>query len=88
MNAQPYERNDERVGHANGFKPTMLLTRDGELSRLEPQVRNLPERADGYYPKVLDRGARSERALKPAIAEMYVQGVSTRRVMAVTDHLS
>lgn len=87
LNAQPYERNDDRVGHANGFKPKMLRSRNGELSLLVPQVRNLPEGADGFYPKALDRGVRSERALKLAIAEMYVQGVSTRRVMAVTEHL-
>lgn len=87
LNAQPYERTDERVGHANGFKPRSLQTRNGEMSLQIPQVRNLPEGVEGFYPKALDRGIRSERALKLAIAEMYVQGVSTRRVMAITEQL-
>jgi transposase-like protein len=40
-----------------------------------------------FYPQALDRGLRSERALTLALAEMYVQGVSTRTVAAITEHL-
>lgn len=87
LKAQPYERSDERIGHANGFKPKSLQTRNGEMSLFVPQVRNLPEGVAGFYPKSLERGIRSERALKLAVAEMYVQGVSTRRVMAITEQL-
>jgi putative transposase len=47
-----------------------------------PQVRE-----GGFYPKSLEKGLRSERALKLAVAEMYVQGVSTRKVTAVTEEL-
>ena len=44
-----------------------------------PQTRGVE-----FYPSVLERGVRSERALKLALAEMYVQGVSTRKVAAIT----
>ena len=47
-----------------------------------PQVRE-----GGFYPQSLERGTRSERALKLALAEMYVQGVSTRKVAAITEQL-
>jgi putative transposase len=44
-------------------------------------------REGGFYPNALEKGLRSERALKLALAEMYVQGVSTRRVAAITQEL-
>ena len=40
-----------------------------------------------FYPKSLERGCRSEKALKLAIAEMYVMGVSTRKVTEITEQL-
>lgn len=87
LQAGPYERSNDRQGHANGFKPKTLRSRNGILELAIPQVRNLPEGCDGFYPKSLERGLRSERALKLAIAEMYVQGVSTRRVATITEQL-
>ncbi len=78
----PYERTAERQAHANGFKPKTLQTRIGAISVAVPQVRE-----GGFYPQSLDKGARSERALKLALAEMYVQGVSTRKVAAITEQL-
>ncbi|MGH7486888.1 MAG: IS256 family transposase, partial [bacterium] len=87
LEAGPYERNDSRRGHANGFKPKSLKTRNGLLELTIPQVRGLPEGVDPFYPRSLERGVRSERALKLAVAEMYVQGVSTRKVMAITEQL-
>ena len=84
LEAGPYERSDGRRGYANGFKPKSMRTRVGELALQIPQVRDLEADAEGFYPKSLERGLRSERALKLAIAEMYVQGVSTRRVAAIT----
>jgi transposase-like protein len=88
LRAAPGERTDERTAYANGFKPKALKTRVGELALRVPQVRALPGgEAPGFYPKSLERGLRSERALKLAIAEMYVQGVSTRRVTEVTREL-
>lgn len=87
LGAGPYERTSERVGHANGYKPKRVKTRVGELDLAVPQVRGLPEDVAGFYPTSLERGIRSERALKVAIAEMYVQGVSTRKVMEITEQL-
>ncbi len=82
LNAQPYQRTDERTGYANGFKPKRINSRMGELNVQVPQTRNVP-----FYPDVLERGERSEKALKLAIAEMYVQGVSTRKVAKITAKL-
>ena len=88
LRAAPGERTDERTAYANGFKAKALRTRVGELALRVPQVRALPGGEEpGFYPKSLERGLRSERALKLAIAEMYVQGVSTRRVTEVTREL-
>jgi putative transposase len=82
LNAAPYERNAERKGYANGFKEREYASRLGALRIQIPQVRGL-----SFYPKSLEKGERSERALKLAIAEMYVQGVSTRKVAAITEEL-
>jgi len=83
LHAQPYERSEERRGHANGYKPKTLRTRLGPLHVAVPQVRGDVT----FYPSVLERGVRSERALKLAVAEMYVNGVSTRRVTKVVEEL-
>jgi transposase-like protein len=82
IGAGPYQRSPERQAHANGFKPKTLQTRIGAIPVAVPQVRE-----GGFYPQSLDKGARSERALKLALAEMYVQGVSTRKVAAITEQL-
>jgi putative transposase len=83
LDAAPYERTAGRRGYANGFKPKTVATRMGELTVRVPQVRGDVE----FYPTALERGVRSERALKLAIAEMYVQGVSTRKVTEVMQEL-
>lgn len=75
LNAAPYERSSERVDHANGYKPKTAMTRLGNLTFDVPQVRS-----GGFYPSALEKGSRSEQALNLALAEMYVQGVSTRKV--------
>lgn len=82
LGAQPYERSDQRRGYANGYKPKAVRTRVGELALAIPQARGVP-----FYPSSLERGQRSERALKLAIAEMYLQGVSTRKVTAVMEEM-
>jgi putative transposase len=82
LGAAAYERTPDRRGSANGFKPKTLSTRVGQLELQIPQVRE-----GGFYPSSLERGSRSERALKLALAEMYVQGVSTRKVAAITEQL-
>jgi transposase-like protein len=75
LEAAPYERSPLRRGYANGFKPKRLKTRLGELEVEVPKTRGVP-----FYPTALEKGSRSERALKAAVAEMYVQGVTTRKV--------
>lgn len=87
LGAEPYSRESERLSYGNGFKPKQVTSRVGPLSMRIPQVRDLAEGLEGFYPQSLERGLRSERALKLAIAEMYVQGVSTRKVAAITEAL-
>ena len=82
LQADQYERTEERKGHANGYKPKTLRTRIGDITFAIPQVRE-----GGFYPSALEKGMRSERALVAALAEMYVQGVSTRKVKAITEEL-
>jgi len=82
LQASPYERTDQRKGYANGFKNKMLQTRIGKLHLQVPKTRDLP-----FYPSCLEKGTRSERALGLAMAEMYVNGVSTRRVKKITEEL-
>jgi len=84
IGAGPYERVDGRDGHANGFKPKTLQTRVGKVTLNVPQVRGSSE---PFYPSAFERGQRSEVALKLAVAEMYLQGVSTRRVTKVMGEL-
>ncbi len=82
LGAAAYQRTPERRGHANGFKPKTVQTRVGEVTFAIPQVR------DGtFYPSALEKGLRSERALHLALAEMYLQGVSTRKVSAILEQL-
>ncbi len=82
LNAKPHERTPVRADYANGFKPKTVMTRVGEQTFDVPQVRG-----GGFYPSALDKGTRTERALNLALAEMYVQGVSTRKVITVLQAL-
>ena len=82
LKAGPYQHTHERKGHANGYKPKTVHRRVGSITFSIPQVRE-----GGFYPAALEQGMRSERALLLAIAEMYVQGVSTGKVKAVTEQL-
>lgn len=82
LNARSYERSEERTGYANGYKPKTVNTRVGKVTFAIPQVRE-----GNFYPNALEKGLRSERALLLALAEMYVQGVSTRKVAAITEQL-
>jgi len=86
LGAELHERTAERRGHANGYKPKSVRTRVGEVSLRVPQVRDV-EDGEAFYPQSLEKGQRSERALRLAVAEMYVQGVSTRRVSEITQEL-
>ena len=82
LGAAPYQRTAERQGYANGFKPKTVKTRLGEITIDVPQVRD-----GGFYPSALEKGLRSERALTLTLAEMYVQGVSTRKVTTIVEQL-
>ena len=84
LGAGKYERTDARRGYANGYKPKTLNTHVGKLALQIPQVR---DSETPFYPRSLERGTRCERALKLAVAEMYIKGVSTRKVQAVFDRL-
>ena len=87
LGVAPYERSESRVGQANGFKRRSFNSRVGELELKVPQVRGLDDGAKPFYPNSLECGLRSERALTMAVAEMYVNGVSTRKVTAVVKEL-
>lgn len=82
IGAGPYERTRHRKAHANGFKKRKFQSRMGELDLKIPQVRGL-----AFYPGCLEKGQRSEKALKAAVAEMYLNGVSTRKVTKITEYL-
>jgi transposase-like protein len=83
LQAHPYERTPNRLGFANGFKSKTLNTRIGPIQFDIPQVRGDLD----FYPSALEKGLRSEKALMAAMAEMYVQGVSTRKVSAIVEQL-
>jgi putative transposase len=82
LGAAPYQHSPERTGHANGYKPKTMATRLGPITFQVPQVRE-----GGFYPNALEKGLRSERALTQTLAEMYVKGVSTRKVSAIVEQL-
>jgi transposase-like protein len=82
LGVNPYERDEERQGYANGYKDKTVKTRMGDIQFAIPQVRE-----GGFYPGALEKGLRSERALTLAMAEMYVQGVSTRKVSAILEQM-
>ena len=82
LGAEVYERTDERAGYRNGYKPRILTTAVGDLYLLMPQDR------DGTFSTSLfERYQRSDKALVLSLMEMYLQGVSTRKVAAVTEKL-
>jgi transposase-like protein len=82
LGAGTYERNGERRGWRNGYKPRTLKTRVGELELMVPKDR------DGeFQTELFERYQRSEKALVLAMLEMYVGGVSTRKVSSITEAL-
>jgi len=81
LGAGHYERTPTRQGYANGYKPKRIDTPVGTVTVEVPKTAG----HDGapFYPRSLERGRRSVRAVLLAVAEMYVKGVSTREVEAV-----
>ena len=82
VGAAPYERSATRTGHRNGHKPRMLRTRVGALNLLVPQ-----DREGTFSTRLFSRYQRNEKALCLALMEMYVEGVSTRKVKDITEAL-
>jgi len=83
LGAESYQRNDVRRGWRNGFKPRTLKTRVGGLELMVPKDR------DGQFQtELFERYQRSEKAFVAALLQMYVEGVSTRKVSAITEALS
>ncbi len=82
VGAAPYERSEKRTGQRNGYKPRTLRTRVGTLNLLVPQ-----DREGTFSTKLFSRYQRNEKALVLALMEMYVEGVSTRKVKDVTEAL-
>ena len=76
------ERTPERQGYRSGYYSRTLVTRVGKLELRVPQ-----DRQGRFRTEVFERYQRSEKALVAALTEMYVQGVSTRKVKAVTEEL-
>ena len=82
LGAESYQRNDVRRGWRNGYKPRTLKTRVGELELMVPKDR------DGQFQtELFERYQRSEKALVLALLQMYIEGVSTRKVSAITEAL-
>src|SRR5215216_531547 len=82
IGAAPYERGEGRTGHRNGYKPRTLRTRVGTLNLLVPQ-----DREGTFSTRLFARYQRNEKALVLALMEMYVEGVSTRKVKEITEEL-
>ena len=82
LGAEPGERTEARNGYRSGYYGRSLVTRIGKLELRVPR-----DRSGEFSTALFERYARSEKALVAALAEMYVQGVSTRKVKAITEEL-
>lgn len=82
LGAERYERAVDRAGYRNGYKPRTLVTRVGTLQLRLPQ-----DRAGTFSTALFARYQRSEQALVLALMEMYLHGVSTRKVTEITEAL-
>jgi transposase-like protein len=82
IGAAPHERTESRKGQRNGYKPRTLKTRVGTLNLLVPQ-----DREGTFSTQLFARYQRNEKALVLALMEMYVEGVSTRKVKDITEEL-
>ncbi len=82
IGAAPYERTEDRRGHRDGYKERTLETRPGTLELLVPE-----DREGIFSTRLFARYRRNEKALVLALMEMYVEGVSTRKVEDITEAL-
>jgi putative transposase len=82
LGAEKGERTPGRQGYRSGYYNRTLVTRVGKLELRVPQ-----DRQGRFRTEIFERYQRSEKALVSALSEMYVQGVSTRKVKAITEEL-
>jgi len=82
LGAEKHERSGGRLGYRSGHYRRSLITRVGKLELRVPQ-----DRSGHFSTVVFEQYQRSEKALVAALAQMYVQGVSTRKVKAITEEL-
>jgi len=82
LQAGKHERSEGRLGYRSGYYRRRLITRVGTLVLRVPQ-----DRAGQFSTQVFEQYQRSEKALVASLAQMYVQGVSTRKVAAITEEL-
>ena len=82
IGAEKGERSPGRLGYRSGYYSRGLVTRVGKLELRIPQ-----DRQGQFSTQIFERYQRSEKALVSALAEMYIQGVSTRKVKAITEEL-
>src|SRR5271165_2937203 len=82
LGAEKSERTSSRQGYRSGHYPRRLVTRVGKLELRVPQ-----DRQGRFRTEVFERYQRSEKALVGALAEMYIQGVSRRKVKEITEQL-
>ena len=83
LKAEPYERTEERTGSRNGFRDRPLTTRIGNITLSVPKHRD----GEAFHTLIFDNYGRSEAALIVTMAEMVVNGVSTRKVSQVMETL-
>ena len=82
LQAGKSERSEQRLGYRSGYYSRTLVTRVGKIELRVPQ-----DRQGRFRTEVFERYQRSEKALVAAMLEMYVQGVSTRKVKSITEEL-
>jgi len=82
LQAGKHERSEQRLGYRSGYYRRRLITRVGTLWLRVPQ-----DRSGHFNTQVFEQYQRSEKSLVAALAQMYVQGVSTRKVAAITEEL-
>ena len=82
IGAEKGERAEERLAYHSGYYRRSLITRVGKLELRVPQDRN-----GGFSTEIFERYQRSEKALVAALTQMYIQGVSTRKVQAISEEL-
>jgi putative transposase len=82
LQARPYERTTMRRDYRNGKRQRKLVTRVGEIELDVPRLRTVP-----FQSQIIDRYKRMECSLEEALIEMYLQGISTRKIAGITEEL-